>query len=422
MKILFASALCASVITGAALAQSEAEATDRWALEGAADNEARRIHEKILTLDTHVDIPLNFATHDVDPGGFTKAQVDLPKMRVGGLDAAFFIVYTPQGPLTNKGFADAQDIARTRIDAIDRMLKAYPDDVALARKAKDVERLHSRGKRVALIGMENAYPLGPTANQAEWWRDRGVRYTGITHFGHNQFGDSSNPNVAAGDADERHGGLSDLGRELVRELNRLGVMVDVSHAGRKTMLQATELSAAPIIASHSGVKALADSPRNLDDEQLRALAANGGVVQIVALDVYLKPLNAAQEKFVEDLQKELGLETREKRAAALPSVIEVYRKRLEGRWEIEPRASVADFVDHIDHAVKVAGIDHVGVASDFDGGGGIDGWEDATETLNVTRELVRRGYTEQDIEKIWGGNLLRVMRAAESKAKELDKV
>jgi len=394
---------------------------DRWALEGAADNVARRIHEKVITLDTHVDIPLNYATHEVDPGGFSDAQVDLPKMRVGGLDAAFFIVYTPQGPLTNAGFANAQEIAQTRIDAINRMLIAYPDDVALARTAKEVRRIAGRGKRVALIGMENAYPLGPTANQAEWWRDRGVRYVGVTHFGHNQFGDSSNPNISAGDAQELHGGLSDVGRELVRELNRLGVMVDVSHAGKKTMLQAAELSAAPIIASHSGVKALADSPRNLDDEQLRALAENGGVAQIVALDVYVKPLNESQLQFVENLQKEMNLETREQRAAALPSVLERFQERLEQRWEIEPRASVSDFVDHIDHAVKVAGVDHVGIASDFDGGGGIVGWEDATETLNVTRELVRRGYTEEDITKIWGSNLLRVMHAVEQRAKELDK-
>ena len=380
---------------------------------------ARQVHDKVLTVDTHVDIPLNFASHEVDPGSFTASQVDLPKMRAGGLDAAFFIVYTPQGELSNTGFAGAQEIAHTRMSAIERMLAAYPDQIAMAKSSKDVAKIAKSGRRVALIGMENAYPLGPTANQAEWWHDRGVRYVGITHFGHNQFGDSSNPNVAAGDAEELHGGLSDEGKELVRELNRLGIMVDVSHAGKKTMLQAAAQSAAPVIASHSGVKALAQSARNLDDEQLRVLAENGGVVQIVALDIYIKPYTDEQEKFISDLQKELNLETGADRRSALPSVIKNYEERLAQRWEIEARATVSDFVDHIDHAVKVAGIDHVGIASDFDGGGGITGWEDATQTLNVTRELVRRGYTSDEIEKIWGGNLLRVMREAEETAKRL---
>lgn len=395
------------------------EIEDAGLFDARLEAEARRIHDAIITLDTHVDIPMNYASVAVDPGRFTASQVDLPKMRAGGLDAAFFIVYIPQGKLDNQGFAQAQHIARIRINAIDRMIRAYPDQIALARSAKEVERIAKSGKRVALIGMENAYPLGPTANQAEWWRDRGVRYVGITHFGHNQFGDSSNPNIAGGDPEELHGGLSDLGRELVPELNRLGVMVDVSHAGKKTMLQAAELSAAPIIASHSGAKSVADSPRNLDDEQLRAIAASGGVAQMVALDAYVKPLNEEQIQYVEDLQKELGLEIREARSKAAQTTLDAYEKRLEKRWEIAPRASVSDFVDHIDHAVKVAGIDHVGIASDFDGGGGVVGWADASETLNVTRELVKRGYTEEEIAKIWGGNLLRVMREVEQTAKDL---
>lgn len=416
--LLAAALLSGSILSGTVFAQDDVNPNDRWMDIGRIDAEARRIHERVITIDTHVDIPLNYATHEADPGGFSASQVDLPKMRAGGLDAAFFIVYTPQGPLTNDGFSAAQEIARTRIDAINRMLRAYPDDISLATSTKNVRKVAKSGRRVALIGMENAYPLGPGANQTEWWRDNGVRYVGITHFGHNQFGDSSNPNTAGGDPDELHGGLSDLGKELVQELNRLGVMVDVSHAGKKTMMQAAALSNAPIIASHSGVKAVADSARNLDDEQLRALAANGGVVQIVALDVYIKPLNPEQEEYVAGLQKELGMETREQRAAALPSVLADYEKRLAKRWKIAPRASVSDFVDHIDHAVKIAGIDHVGIASDFDGGGGIVGWEDASETLNVTHEMVKRGYSEEAIEKIWGGNLLRVMSEVEKQSEK----
>jgi membrane dipeptidase len=204
-------------------------------------------------------------------------------------------------------------------------------------------------------------------------------------------------------------------------LNRAGVMVDVSHAGRKTMLQAIEISKAPIIASHSGVKAIADSPRNLDDEQLRAIAANGGVAQMVALDAYVKLFTPEQIAFRDGLRKEMGLETAAQRRAASAETNEAYEKRLKAIFDIAPRASIADFVDHIDHAVKVAGVDHVGIASDFDGGGGIVGWEDASDTLNVTRELVRRGYSDEAIAKIWGGNLLRVLGAVEEAAERLKK-
>lgn len=389
----------------------------------ALEAKARAIHEKVVALDTHVDIPLDFASATVDPGGFTASQVDLPKMRAGGLDAAFFIVYTPHGPVTEEGFRKGHEIAETRLKAIRRFVSAYPNEIALAMSAAEARAIARSGRKVALIGMENAYPLGPspTEGDIDALAAAGVRYAGITHFGHNQFGDSSNPDTEGGDPEEKWGGLSPEGRALVEKLNRAGIMVDVSHAGRKTMMQALELSRAPIIASHSGVKAIADAARNLDDEQLRALAAKGGVAQIVALDVYVKPLNDSQKAFQERIRKEMGLESPDARAAMSPEVAAVYEKRMADVWAIEPRATVADFVNHIDHAVKVAGIDHVGIASDFDGGGGIVGWEDASETLNVTRELVKRGYTEEEIAKIWSGNLLRVLGAAEKTARELRK-
>jgi membrane dipeptidase len=384
---------------------------------------AQRIHERVLALDTHVDIPLDFATAAVDPGGFTRLQVDLPKMRAGGLDAAFFIVYTPQGPLTAEGFAAARAVAATRLSAIHRFVAAYPGEVSLARSAAEARKIARSGRVVAFIGMENAFPLGPDPSEediARLARD-GVRYVGIAHFGHNQFGDSSNPSADAGDAREKWGGLSPKGRDLVGMLNRQGMMVDVSHASRKVMLEAARLSAAPIIASHSGVKAIADSPRNLDDEQLLALKANGGVVQIVALDDYVKPLTAEQRALRNKIRKELDLETSAKREAMSLETAALYERRMEEVWRIAPRATVADFVDHIDHAVKVAGIDHVGIASDFDGGGGVVGWRDATETLNVTRELVRRGYSEAEIAKIWGGNLLRALGEVEIRSRALQR-
>ena len=391
--------------------------------DAALEVKARAIHERAMTLDTHVDIPLDYATHMVDPGGFTKLQNDLPKMRAGGLDAAFFIVFTPQGPLNEEGYAKAREIAFTRLAAIHRLVAAYPQEIALARTAKEARAIAKSGRKIAFIGMENAFPLGPEPQQADIDRlaADGVRYVGVTHFGHNQFGDSSNPNTEAGEVEGPNGGLTAKGRTLVAALNRAGIMVDVSHASRDVMLQAASLSSAPIIASHSGAKAIADSPRNLDDEQLRALKAKGGVVQIVALDVYVKPLTAEQKALQDKIRKEMKLETSAARAAMSPEVEAEYNKRMEERWNIAPRANISDFVDHIDHVVKVVGVDHVGIASDFDGGGGVTGWENAGETLNVTRELVRRGYSEADIVKIWGGNLLRALEAVEKEAARLAK-
>jgi len=378
------------------------------------ERDVAEIHKATLTLDTHVDVPLTYMK-GVDPGEPTDLQSDLVKMRSGGLNAAFFIVYTPQGDLTEDGYKQARQIAETRIKGIQLMAKAYEDRVAFATTAAQVRKGYEDGKLIALVGMENAFPLGPSIENVPLWAERGVRYVGITHFGHNQFGDSSNPNLARDDG-PRHNGLSDLGRDLVNSLNDHGIMVDVSHTGKETMMQAADLSRAPIIASHSGVKAVADSPRNLDDEQLRKIAEVGGVAQMVALDAYVKPYTQEQLDFRTNLREEMGLGTRASWSARTIEQREEYSRRIKGMWKLAPRASAADFVDHIDHAVKVAGIDHVGIASDFDGGGGLDGWENAESTQNITAELVKRGYSDGDIGKIWSGNLLRVMEAVEKAA------
>lgn len=332
---------------------------------------ARAIHERVLTLDTHVDIPLNFATSEFVPAT-ADAQVNLRNMREGGLDAAFFIVYTGQTPRTDAGYAAAKADAAAKFSAIHRMVDLQHDgQIALATTAAEVRSLHAQGKLVALIGMENGYVLGKDLTLLQRYREQGARYLTLVHNGHNDIGDSAQPQERLADVQEEHGGLSDFGEQVVRELNRLGILVDVSHVSRQTMLDATRLSTAPVIASHSGVSAVFDHPRNLDDEQLRAVRDNGGVVQLVAFDVYLRQGGGAD---------------------------------------------VGDFVDHIDHAVSVIGIEHVGISSDFGGGGGIRGWSHAGETLNVTLELLRRGYSEDDIARIWGGNTLRILEAAEQVA------
>ncbi|MGB0907799.1 MAG: dipeptidase [Maricaulaceae bacterium] len=378
--------------------------------------EMAALHARTLTLDTHVDIPLTYMG-EVDPGGVTEAQVDLPKMEAGGLDAAFFIVYTPQTPVSASGYKEASAIAETRFAAIDKLVRTYPERIELAKTAADVRRIVAQGKRAALIGMENAYPLGGTTKSVDLWADRGVRYMGITHMGHNQFGDSSNPKAQWNEPDAVFGGLSDLGRDLVVALNDAGIMVDVSHAGKATMMQATALSRVPVIASHSGVMGVAKSARNLDDEQLKTLATNGGVVQLVALGAYVKALTPKQEAFKASVRADMGLETDKALWGMDEAQQKAYFAALAPMADMSPPASVSDYADHIDYAVKVAGINHVGIASDFDGGGGIAGWEDASETANVTEELISRGYSEEDIAKIWGENLLRVMEAVEKGAK-----
>lgn len=368
------------------------------------------IHDRTLTLDTHIDIPLTYMT-EIDPTGPTELQVDLPKLAQGRLDSGFWIVYTPQGEMDADGYAAALEIATTRMDAIEALTTDHVDQFGLALTADDVRDIVADDRHAVLVGMENAYPLGPDLSTLDAWAARGIRYVGITHFGNNQFGDSSNPHPERDGGEGTWGGLSPLGVELVGRLNDLGIMVDVSHTGKQTMMQAADLSRTPIIASHSGVKAVADSARNLDDEQLRKIADVGGVAHMVALGAYVKAPTPEQQAARDALDAAYGDRNRWDQAKR-----DAYMAERALISAMAPEATVSDFVDHIDHAISVAGIDHVGIASDFDGGGGIDGWRDASETEAVTAELIRRGYTEAQIAKIWSGNLLRVMEAVEAEA------
>ncbi len=373
-----------------------------------SEADAQAVHSRLLTIDTHVDIGRGYASHQLDPGGFTRAQVDLPKLRAGGLDAVFLIVYTGQGPLSADGYATAREQAETSYRAIERLLGAYPDQIGLARSADEIQAIHAEGRRVALLGMENAYPLGETLDELPLWVQRGVRYVGLTHIGHNQFAGSSNPVERLFDADEDPG-LSDLGRALVRALNDHGVLVDVSHVGKRSMLEATTLSRAPVIASHSSAHGLYANARNLDDEQLRAIRDNGGVAQMVAFRSYVAdvdPRIVEGQAVLRERHLPAGWQ------AASEQAIADYQQAVAQLRREHTDVTLAQFIDHIDYAVDLIGIEHVGIASDFDGGGGVQGWDDASETLNVTWELLRRGYSEEQIAALWGGNVLRVLRAA----------
>ena len=319
---------------------------------------------KIITIDTHDDINVINFTDSLNYTMDTETQVNLPKMIAGGLDVAWFVVYTAQGELNDDGYAKAEENAIAKFDAIDRLVNKYaPDQIELALSSEDVRRIYAKGKKVAMIGVENAYPMGlDTANVRKYW-ERGARYVSLSHNGHSQFSDS---NTGEFDSTALHGGLSDLGKQVVELLNYYGLMIDISHPSKEAIRQMIELSKAPVIASHSSSRALRDHPRNLDDEQLNWVKKNGGVIQTTALGAFLTD-----------------------------------RK--------DPPPNMDDFMNHIDYMVEKIGIDHVGISSDFDGGGGIVGWKDASETMNVTAALKERGYNDGEIEKLWGGNLLRVL-------------
>ena len=407
-------ALAAAVAGGCALGTPEERA------ERALANRATAIHERVLTLDSHIDIPLNFATRAVDPGVSGDFQVDLPRMRAGGLDAGFFIVYVGQTERTPENEAQAKADAMTKFEAIHRMAEElYPDEIEIAYTAADVERIAGSGKLVAAIGIENGYVIGRDLSLLETYHELGARYMTLAHGGHNDIADSATPRDALGDAEAEHGGVSAFGEQVIAEMNRLGMLVDVSHISKAAMLDAVRLSEAPVIASHSSMHALMPHPRNLDDEQLRALADNGGVVQTVALGAFLSEVAARRAAEYRNIRGAFGMIPGQQPEDLGAEPYEDYLGRVEAldaRW---PDATVADFVDHVDHAVDLIGIDHVGISSDFDGGGGILGWYDASETLNVTVELVRRGYAEEDIARLWGGNLLRVWSEAEAVAARL---
>lgn len=379
----------------------------------------RTIHAEVLTLDTHVDIPLDFATDAVDPLDANQ-QVNLIRMQEGGLDTAFFIVYVAQTARTPENYAQAQADALAKFAAIHRMTEElYPDRIGLASRAADVGRLVAEGKLVAAIGVENGYSLGADIGLLDRYYELGARYVSLSHDGHNDLADSARPSAALGDAPIEHDGVSELGARAIRRMNELGIMIDISHASKQAALDTIELSAAPVIASHSSIRAVADHVRNLDDETLLALQKNGGVVQVVAYGGYLKVQPPERTATLDALAARLGLTTPVDRAALSADLSAAYATGLaeiDAQW---PPADVDDLVDHIDHAVALIGIDHVGISSDFGGGGGIVGWADARETPNVTLELIARGYDEEAIGKLWGGNLLRVWREVERVADEL---
>lgn len=397
---------------------------------------AKGIHERVITLDTHNDINTTNFTTTTNYTQSLPTQVNLPKMVEGGLDVSWMIVYTGQGELNEKGYAAAYANADDKFKAIHRLCEEIaPDKIELALTSDDVRRITAAGKKVAMIGVENAYPVGLDISRVKEFYDRGARYMSLAHNGHSQFSDS---NTGEKDSVWLHNGLSEQGRAVLKEMNKWGIMVDLSHPSKAANMEMMRLSKAPVIASHSSARALNDVSRNLDDEQLMMIKENGGVVQTVAFSSYINTekndaYSEKAEKIIAEVAKADGFEVLDWSAAralkgdALDAYIKGYmaiREKAKVRTEAEvnpitPPVDVADFVNHIDYLVEKIGLDHVGISSDFDGGGGVYGWNSAAETFNVTLELVRRGYTEEQIGALWSGNLLRVLDEVQAVAKKI---
>ena len=380
---------------------------------------AAEVHERVITFDAEMDIPLDFMVGDKDAGKDTKMQVDLPKMDAGKLDGAAFVLFAWQKTRTPENDAVSRQEVDTKLAAIEKMLSTYPERIALARRADDVPKIVKSGRHFVVLSIVNAAPYGDDIQWLSELYQHGLRMVAFTHAGNNQFADSNRPQEKFGDTEGAQGGLTALGRRAVAEMNRLGIMVDVSQITKDALMQTVALSRAPVVASHVGVKAKVDTSRNLSDEEMKAIAAKGGVVHIVAFASYLKSASQAQQDDLAAIEKSFGLKTFTDAAAKLPKEkMPEFMAAMGGyraRWA-SAGATVVDMVDSIDYAVKLIGIDHVGVSTDMEHAGGIIGYKTAAEAAGLTAELVRRGYSERDIGKIWSGNFLRVWKAVEKVA------
>ncbi|MFA5814818.1 MAG: membrane dipeptidase [Bacteroidales bacterium] len=373
---------------------------------------AKKIHQEVYTVDSHNDTPMSFGDadfnmaerHNVKNGG---SRMDFPRMKEGGLDGAFFAVFTGQGPLTDDGRQSAYLRAKTTFDNIYKTAAKHADLAGIALTPKDGYRLNKEGKTSMFIGLENGYPIGLDINRIQEFYNLGTRYITLCHTKNNDICDSSTDKAGS-----LHNGLSDFGKLVVAEMNRLGIMVDVSHMSDKSFYDVIATSKVPVIASHSCAKALCDNPRNMSDEMLLTLAQNGGVIQMCVFSAYVKspdpnPARDSAESALRQKYRDwskLSPEEQKVARSAYRAVRQKYPEKL---------ATVSDLVDHIDHIVKIAGIDHVGIGTDFDGGGGLADCMDASQMENITLELVKRGYAKKNIAKIWSGNLFGVMNEVE---------
>lgn len=398
--------------------------------------QAQELQERILSFDSHVTLPLNFGTHGNEADKDGSGQFDLAKAGRGRLSGAALTIFgwpeiwngagAPHRP--TPAFVDeARHQQEVRYKAITGMVRDFPNQVGIAYTPDDFRRLHGEGKFAIFLSMLNAYPLGHDLNLLDTWTARGMRMFGFSYIGNNDWADSSRPLPFFNDTADAFDGLSDIGRQAVSRLNDLGVIIDVSQMSDKALAQVARLSRTPLIASHSVPRAMVDIPRNLSDKDLQLIKNTGGVVQIVAFPGYLKPLSQKTQDRLNQLRARFDLPPLPNLAMALmpgDPVIAAWPEQKFGQYasglyailEEEPKPDLSTFGDAIDYTVRKIGIDHVGIASDFNEGGGVKGFNDVSEARNVTAELLQRGYSETDIAKLWGGNFLRVWQQVQDAA------
>src|SRR5471032_367285 len=390
--------------------------------------QANEMQDRLLSFDSHITVPMDFGTagNEADKDG--SGQFDLAKASRGRLSGAALTIFgwpeiwnganAPHKP--TEGFVEeARNQQEVRYKIISGMVRDFPNQVGIAYTPDDFRRLHGEGKFAIFISMLNAYPLGDDLNQLNLWTARGMRMFGFSYIGNNAWSDSSRPLPFFNDSTDALEGLSPIGQQAVHRLNDLGVIIDVSQMSTKALEQVAQLSRTPLVASHSAPRASVDIPRNLSDKELQLIKNSGGVVQVVGFPAYLRPLSQHTQDKLNTLRKRFDLPPLPNLAMALmpgDPIITVWPEQRFGQYasalyailDEEPKANLKDFGNAIDYAVKKIGIDHVGISSDFNDGGGIDGFKDVSEARNVTAELLDRGYSEADIAKLWGGNFLRV--------------
>ena len=370
---------------------------------------SQQLRAEYLTLDSHIDIPFDYMINpEHDPGNNTDMQVDFQKMLEGNLDGGFFIVYVGQSELNKNGYQEAKEKAIIKFNAINKMVEKYPNKIVLVKSPEEVYEAKRDKKLFAAIGIENGYVIGEDIELLKYYYDLGARYMTLSHIGHNQISDSSLPKKSLNNDIEMHGGLSNFGEITVKKMNELGMMIDISHVSDKSALQAIKLSHHPVIASHSGARSVADHPRNIPDNIIREIAKKGGVVQVVAFSSYVK-VNKKRTESIINLRDSILTMTGDNNF-----IPEKHMKLIEYKNGMDkinkefPLPGIDSFIDHIDHIVDLVGIDYVGISSDFGGGGGIEGWSNASQTFNITNSLLLRGYSKDEVNKIWSENFLRV--------------
>ena len=380
-----------------------------------SDKEVKAIHERALIVDTHCDTPMLMVRGGFDVGiknSAPKSRVDFPRMKEGGVDAMFFAAFTGQTKRTPENYKKVYNLANQMIDSIYAACEKYSDVAEVATKANDAARLEKEGKRAIYIGMENGYPVGTDIKRVEEFYDRGVRYITLCHSSNNDICDSSTDKKGP-----EHNGVSKFGKKVVKRMNKLGILVDVSHISDKSFFDVMKLTKAPVIASHSSVRSIAHHPRNMTDEMIKALAKNGGVIQICLLDDYIKDPDTTTVRYRKEKELRKIFQTK------FQSMSDTEKDEIRNQWrtlgEKYPKQlpTVADCVDHIDYVKNLVGIDYVGIGSDFDGGGALADCQDVSQYPNITREMLKRGYTEEEIDKVWGGNFFRVFSEVERIAK-----